>query len=58
MRVYKMGPKDGNKHIEKDPSVVLECWLNEDAEVGDVIEVTVMEMSEEEWEKLPEYDGP
>jgi hypothetical protein len=58
MRVYKMGPKDAAQHIEKDPSLIVECWLNDDAQVGDVYEVTIMEMSEEEWSKLPEYDGP
>lgn len=58
MRVYKMGPQGLNQHIEKDPSIALDLYLDNYAEVGDVIEITVMEMSQEEFENLPEYDGP
>jgi len=58
MIVYKMGPKGFNQHIEKDPTKVVECWLNDDAMPGDIIEVEVMEMTENEYESLPEYMGP
>lgn len=57
MKVYKIGPRGFNKAIEKDPALAVEGWLS-DADVGDVIEITVMEMSEEKYNKLPEYDGP
>jgi hypothetical protein len=58
MKVYKMGPKGCAQHIEKDPQILFECWVNEHAEVGDVYEVTIMEITEEEWKALPEYMGP
>jgi hypothetical protein len=58
MRVYKMGPKGMNQCIEKNPSLVVDYWLNEDTPTGETIEVTVLEMSEEEYNNLPEYAGP
>ncbi len=58
MRVYKMGPQGMSQHIEKDPKILFDCWVNDDAEIGDVFEITIMEMSEEDWAMLPEYDGP
>ena len=57
MRVYKMGPKGLNQCIEEDPLMILE-WINNDADIGEVIEITIMEMSKEEYDKLPEYMGP
>ena len=57
MRVYKIGPQGFNQAIETDPETAVMGWLT-DAEVGDVIEITVMEMTEKEYKALPEYDGP
>jgi hypothetical protein len=56
MKVYKMGPMGFNKCIEKDYKAIL-CWL-EEAEVGDGFTIEVLEMTEKEYNALPEYWGP
>ena len=56
MKAYKMGPSGLNTCIEKDPKAIM-LWLDE-CEVGDKFEIEVLEMSEEEYEALPEYAGP
>jgi hypothetical protein len=57
MIVYKVTPgKDLNPCIEKDPSATL-IWL-EESQPGDVITIEVKEMTEAEFEALPEYMGP
>ena len=56
MKVYRMGPAGFNKCTEKDPKAILH-WL-EEAEVGERFIVDVLEMTEEEYDALPEYTGP
>ncbi len=57
MKVFDvMADTDLNSCIEKDPKDVL-IWL-EESEPGAIITIDVMEMSEEEYNALPEYMGP
>ena len=57
MIVFKVWPGvDLNPCCEKDPAAVL-VWL-EEAEPGETIKIEVIEMTEEEYDKLPEYMGP
>jgi len=56
MKVYKMGPSGLNKCIEKDPKAIM-LWLDE-CEVGDAFFIEVLEMTETEYNALPEYMGP
>jgi hypothetical protein len=57
MKVYNISPGKGcNKCCEKDPKNAL-IWL-EEAEPGETITIDVMEMSEEDFNSLPEYMGP
>ena len=57
MKVFKVYPGvDLNPCCEKYPADVL-VWL-EEAEPGEVVKIEVMEMTEEEYEALPEYEGP
>ena len=57
MKVFKVWPGvDLNPCCEKDPAAAL-IWL-EEAEPGEVIKIEVMEMTEKEYEALPEYEGP
>jgi hypothetical protein len=42
--------------IEKDPKNLM-VWL-EEAQPGEVIQIRVSEMEEEEFKNLPEYMGP
>ena len=62
MKVYKITPGEGNNpYVESNLKVVREQlfdWLK-DAEIGEkAITVDVLEMSEEKYNKLPEYMGP
>jgi hypothetical protein len=57
MKVFKVWPSvDLNPCIEKDPSACM-VWL-EESEPGDVIKIEVLEMTEAEYDALPEYTGP
>ena len=57
MKIFKVCPSVGlNPCIEKDPSACL-AWL-EESEPGDVIKIEVLEMTEAEYDALPEYTGP
>ena len=57
MKVYRITPGPGmNPCCEKDIKEIL-TWF-EEAEVGDVIKVRVMEMPEAEYNALPKYMGP
>jgi hypothetical protein len=57
MKVYKIYPgKDLNPCCEKNPEAVL-IWL-EESELGEEIKIKILEMTEDEYEKLPEYTGP
>lgn len=57
MKVYQVTPdKDLCPCTEKDPKAVL-VWL-EESEIGAVTTIDVMEMTEEEYNALPEYMGP
>lgn len=57
MKVYTIQPgKDLNSCTEKDIKNIIP-WL-EESEIGDIITIEVVEMSEEEYNFLPEYMGP
>lgn len=57
MKVYKTTPDIGlNSCCEKDPKLAL-FWL-EAATPGEIITIEVLEMSEEEYNSLPEFTGP
>lgn len=57
MKVFKVWPGEGlNPCIEKDPSACL-TWL-EESEQGEIIKIEVLEMTEAEYDALPEYMGP
>ncbi len=57
MKIFKVWPDgDLNPCIEKEPEACL-VWL-EEAEPGDNIRIEVLEMAQEEYDKLPEYMGP
>ena len=57
MNVFKVWPGEGlNPCIEKDPSACL-TWL-EESEPGDTVKIEVLEMTEAEYDALPEYMGP
>ena len=57
MKVFKVCPGEGLcSRIEKDPSACL-TWL-EESEPGEIIKIEVLEMTEAEYEDLPEYTGP
>lgn len=55
-RYYCYGPEDMSKCTE-DHLEGLKCFLDE-AEPGDVYVVTAVDMTEHEYEQLPEYTGP
>jgi hypothetical protein len=59
MKVYKVTPcKDCNPCTEKDIEAV-KVWLEEaDPTNNEVITIEPMEMSEEEYDNLPEHMGP
>lgn len=56
MRVFKIAPKGLNYCCEKDFEH-LKVWFDE-AEIGEEFEVQVLEMTEIEYNALPEYMGP
>ena len=57
MKVFKVCPGEGLcSCIEKDTSACL-TWL-EESEPGEIIKIEVLEMTEAEYEDLPEYPGP
>lgn len=57
MKVFKISPgKDLNWCIEKNPENII-SWIAE-SEVGNTITIEVIEMTEKEYENLPEYEGP
>ena len=57
MKVFKVCPGEGLcSCIEKDTSACL-TWL-EESEPGEIIKIEVLEMTEAEYEDLPEYTGP
>lgn len=57
MKVFNVTPGIGcNPCIEEDLKDIL-IWFQE-AGVGDIITVEILEMSEKEYSELPEYMGP
>ena len=56
MKVYRIKPGDLNACTERDPKALL-VWFA-DAEPGDSFTVDVSEMTEAEYDALPEYMGP
>ena len=62
MIVYEICPAVGicNSHAEKTIRATLsmvEEWL-EGSEVGTVVSIKLIEMTEEEYDNLPEFTGP
>jgi hypothetical protein len=61
MKVYNVSPgKDCNYHVEVNIDIAIEAakeWLKE-AEPGEIISITVDEMSEKEYNDLSDYVGP
>ena len=61
MKVYEIRPDKGcNAHTEKsltDALIAINQWLV-DSEEGTEVTVTIKEMSEKDYDNLPEYDGP
>jgi len=57
MRAFKITPGKGySSCCEKEAKSVID-WL-EISEVGDIITVEIIELSEKEYNQLPEYMGP
>ena len=57
MRVYKVIPRRfAPCHVIASTNVM--AWIDNNAETWTRITVDVLEMSEEEYEALPEYVGP
>ena len=57
MKVYKVTPGIGlNPCCEKDLKTI-QIWV-EEAEPGEILTVEILEMSEVEYNKFPEYMGP
>lgn len=57
MKVYNVLPGKGlNKCTEKTVSEVM-FWI-QDLEVGDTLTIRVLEMSESDYNALPEFQGP
>ncbi len=57
MKVYRVEPDKGlNKCTEKHIQDIL-VWF-EESEPGSVITIEVLEMSEDDYDALPEYMGP
>jgi len=46
------------KSLKEAAEMLVEEASDMDYEVGDEIEITVREMSQEEYDSLPEWDGP
>ena len=61
MVVYKVFPCPGcSPHCEdsiKSAIFSIETWLQEGS-VGDLVSVRIIEMGEDEYNALPEYQGP
>lgn len=57
MKVFKITPDiDANPYIEKEIDNIA-VWL-EESEIGDKITIDVINMSEEDYNNLPDYMGP
>lgn len=58
MKVFKVTRKDSGEMfcIYRDGATLVDSEFS-DAETGDLIEVTLIEMTEEELDALPEFDG-
>lgn len=57
MKVFKVTPGEGLAPCCEKEIKNVSVWI-EEAERGEVITVEVLEMSEKEYEELPEYIGP
>ena len=61
MKVYEVSPGLGFRcHTEDnldDAIGAVRQWIN-DADIDDTISITSREMSKEEYDNLPEYEGP
>jgi hypothetical protein len=58
MRIYKIYPSHGgNPFHEKDPKKII-GWITDGEEIGDRIIIEILDMSEEEFDKMPEWTGP
>ena len=57
MRYYKVTPDIGtNFYIEGNPYAIKD-WLI-DSEIGNILTVETIEMTQAEYDSLPEYTGP
>lgn len=61
MKVYEIRPDKGcNSHTEnslQDALTTINLWLT-DSDEGTELTVSVKEMTENDYDNLPEYDGP
>ena len=61
MKVYRVTPdKQCASHTENNLSSAIsaaQTWLSE-GEVGTELTIEVLEMSQEDYDNLPEYEGP
>ena len=55
MRVYIIGPRGLNKCTELNIKGVIECLENSDT--PETWEIEIVEMTQEEYDILPEFDG-
>jgi len=62
MKVYKITPDfDCNPHIEADLDSAMQAtrtWLTECGDPGQELTIEVLEMTEEDYLNLGEYEGP
>ena len=57
MKVYKIRPYGLNGCCSEDNFEALKEWFDA-AEIGEKFEVQVLEMTEDEYNALPEFTGP
>ena len=57
MKVYKVTPGKGcNPYCEIAPETVLD--VIEESEIGDIVTVEIIDISEEKYKNASEYEGP
>jgi hypothetical protein len=57
MKMFRVWPKPGAKPSVEKTADAVAYWLDM-AEAGDTITIKAIEMTEAEYEALPEYMGP
>ena len=60
MKAYQLGPQDCNHWTEKDIDTALGQLKDfiMDCEIGEIFELKIIEMTEDEYRAMPEYTGP